>query len=214
VGTRAEELRTDIARTRGELSETFDAMGDRVSPRRMVERRSGRVRIRMLSWRDAVMGSPYQPGLTGRASGAASDALSNVGDVGASVVQRAQDAPEMASRQVRGNPLAAGLVAFGGGLLLATLLPPSEQERHLAGTVGEQVQPVVGHAKEAAREVSSAVQDHAKAAAGEVTDHARGAAREVQQQAAEHSQQVGQQARDAAQQVRDDARSGRQPGTP
>ena len=205
MGTSAEELRIDIARTRGNLSETLDAMGDRVSPRRMVERRTGRVRGRIDAVRTAVMGSPDQAGVTDRMSGVAGDAMSSVSDAGSAVVQRAQEAPEMAQRQVRGNPLAAGLIAFGGGLLVATLVPTSEPERRAASTVGGEMQPVIGHAKEAVREVAGTVQEHAKQAAAEVTDHARDAAQEVQQQATEHSKQVGSQAREAVGQVRQDA---------
>ncbi|HZQ58829.1 MAG TPA: DUF3618 domain-containing protein [Acidimicrobiales bacterium] len=211
MGTRAEALRSEIARTRGDLSETLDAMGDRVSPRRMVERRTGRMRGRFATVREAVMGSPYQPGVTDRVGGAVRDATSSigstVGDAGGTLVEQAQQAPEMARRQVRGNPLAAGLIAFGGGLLLATVLPETDRERQAASAVSGSVRPIVEHAKHAAHEVASAVQDHAQQAAAEVKDHARDAAQQVQAEATEHGRQLGAETGDAARQVRHDATS-------
>ena len=39
MGQSADELRHDIEATRGQLGETLDAIGDRVSPGRMIERR-------------------------------------------------------------------------------------------------------------------------------------------------------------------------------
>ena len=41
MGQRAEELRQEIEGTRAELSGTLDAIGDRVSPGRTVDRRRG-----------------------------------------------------------------------------------------------------------------------------------------------------------------------------
>ena len=42
MGQSAEELRYEIADTRAELGQTLDAIGDRVSPGRMIERRKNR----------------------------------------------------------------------------------------------------------------------------------------------------------------------------
>ena len=65
--------------------------------------------------------------------------------------------------QAEGNPLAAGLVAFGVGWLVSSLLPASDAEQRAArravDTAKEQGQPVLDQAKQAAQEVGQHMQD-------------------------------------------------------
>ncbi len=69
----------------------------------------------------------------------ASSAASKASDMVTSITQAAW-------RQAQGNPLAAGLIAFGQGWLVSSLLPPSRKERELASqatnAVSQQVQPL------------------------------------------------------------------------
>lgn len=65
MGTRADELKSDLEQQRRALGEDFEAVGDRVSPRRMVERRRAAVRQRfanargrMGTGRSGLRGSP------------------------------------------------------------------------------------------------------------------------------------------------------------
>ena len=44
MGQSPEELKQDVESTRADLSDTLDAIGDRVSPGRMIERRKNRMR--------------------------------------------------------------------------------------------------------------------------------------------------------------------------
>jgi Protein of unknown function (DUF3618) len=44
VGQAADELRTDIERTREDLGSTMDAIGDRISPRLQAQRQADRLR--------------------------------------------------------------------------------------------------------------------------------------------------------------------------
>jgi hypothetical protein len=64
VGQSPEELRREIEQTRAELSQDLDAIGDRVSPGRMVERRRNRMRNGVSSLRERVMGVPAAVGST------------------------------------------------------------------------------------------------------------------------------------------------------
>ena len=57
MGTSTEELNSDIARTRAELSQDVDALQDKVSPSAIMERRKTAVRDRWSSAKDKVMGS-------------------------------------------------------------------------------------------------------------------------------------------------------------
>jgi hypothetical protein len=52
MGQSPEELKQDIESTRADLGETLDAIGDRVSPGRVIERRKNRTRQRLTGLRD------------------------------------------------------------------------------------------------------------------------------------------------------------------
>ena len=78
------------------------------------------------------MGSPgYQEPATERLRAQAGDAR----EAATSAVQHAsehvQQAPQALADQARGNPVAAGIIAFGAGVLLATLLPSSRTEQRV-----------------------------------------------------------------------------------
>ncbi|HXH57669.1 DUF3618 domain-containing protein, partial [Iamia sp.] len=134
MSTRADDLRAEAERQRQAIATDLEMVGDRVSPGRMAERRKAAVRGRFTDVRTRVMGAVPSPdpgegpGLTDRASDRASSAASTLGQT-----------PQKATEATQGNPLGAGLVAFGAGLLAATLLPESDKERQLA----ERVQPRV-----------------------------------------------------------------------
>jgi ElaB/YqjD/DUF883 family membrane-anchored ribosome-binding protein len=119
-------------------------------------------------------------------------------DSAAYVVSSAEDtiqqAPHLVREQTQGNPLAAGLVAFGVGMVVASLMPPSQKEREAAAMVKEKAEPLVHEATDTAKEMA----DHLK-------EPAREAAKSVRDTAADGAQQVRQEGRGAAIDVRDDA---------
>src|SRR3712207_5616021 len=100
------------------------AIEEHVSPRAMVQRRRSAMAERWTSMREAVMGKAHD--VTSTASGAAHTA----GGAPSAAVHTAQ-------QQAQGNPLAAGLIAFGAGLLAATILPTSETEEQAASRLAE-----------------------------------------------------------------------------
>lgn len=159
MGTSTEELNTEIEQTRQSMTANVDALQDKVSPSAIVERRKQAARGRMLGARDKVMGSAS--GTRDSASGA---------------VSGAQD-------KVQGSPLAAGLVAFGAGLVVAALIPASEKEAVAAGHVvdaaKEHGQPVVDQAKSMAKDVAGDVKETAAQAVQEVKDTATDSAAKV-----------------------------------
>ena len=109
MGQRAEELRADIARTRDDMSDTIDAMGDRISPKQMARRRTRALGQWTSSLRRTVMGTVSDT------AGQARDQVGQVGDRLSGAAGQARQGPELITRQTQGNPLAAGLVAFGDG---------------------------------------------------------------------------------------------------
>ena len=209
-----EQIRREIERTQAALSQDVDALTDKVTPGKIVERRVDRARDAATKLKEKVMGSdPHGSGGYGgggvrsaasqtadRVSGTASSAASSVQDAAASAAGTVQDAastaadavqqaPQAIRRQTRGNPLAAGLIAFGAGWLVSSLLPASRREQEL----GDQ-------AKQVAQEK---VQPVLQQVAGEVGDNLR----EPVQQAAESVKATAQ---DAKETVADEGRSAAQ----
>jgi ElaB/YqjD/DUF883 family membrane-anchored ribosome-binding protein len=174
----ADELRAQIERQRSELGRDLEVLGDKVSPGRMMDRRKEAVRQRTRGWKDRIMG-------------ATDSATTRVSDTGHAVGQRLHHAPMAAEHQIQGNPLAAGLVAFGAGAVLAALLPTSEKERRMA----QQATPALERAAEEAGSIAMQAKDDLQPMAQEAMQHVKDDA----QQAAER---VKQDAQGAAQEVK------------
>lgn len=172
-----QELRQDIEHIRDELDTTLDALGERVSPRRIAKRRTAAARGRATRMRTAVMGTAKDSGSA--VSGHAREVAGSLRE-GAHQVR---EAPDMIQHQTQGNPLAAGLIAFGSGLLLATLFPPTEAEQRAAGALQERVEPIKEQALEAGREVKDHLQESARESAQQVKETATEATQEMKQQA-------------------------------
>jgi ElaB/YqjD/DUF883 family membrane-anchored ribosome-binding protein len=188
---RPDELRREIARTRADMDRTLAELEDRVSPSRIRERQTERMRSRWRRTRDAVMGSPDEgPGAISRLSDRASD-----------VSQSMRDAPERVEEVARGNPLAAGMIAFGLGALAGSMFPSSGLERSLASELRDEFEePVRSELQQAGEQLKADLQEHGqhaiddtKRAAQEglqrTTEQARGSADEVREHAqgsAEH----------------------------
>jgi hypothetical protein len=180
----SQELRQDIERIRDDLDATLDALGERVSPRRIAQRRKAAVRARATRVRTAVMGSAQESG-----SAVAGQARQVRGSIQEGA-QQVREAPEMIQRQTQGNPLAAGLVAFGAGMLLATLFPPTEAEQRAASAVQDRVGPLKDQALEAGREMKDHLQGSARESAQQVKETATEATQEVKQQAQSSAEKV------------------------
>jgi ElaB/YqjD/DUF883 family membrane-anchored ribosome-binding protein len=210
MGQRTDEIRHDIERTRGDLSASLDELGDRVSPRRIAQRRVSGIRGGLTSMRHTVMGSPDGGGLRGSMQAAgeqASSMGSRAGDMASGAAEQLRDAPEMVRDNVQGNPLAAGLIAFGGGLLLGSLLPPTERERQMASAVAGQLEPAIEQAKDAAQEMRTNMQDSVQTAAEHVKEQASTAAQEVKNEAKGAAEEMKDQTKDSMQDMKSEAKS-------
>jgi hypothetical protein len=199
MGESPQELRRDIENIRGDLGNTLDEIGDRVSPGQIVRRRTRRVSQGFRNVRETVMGSAQNATTTSGASSGVESAQQIVGQVG----DQARQAPDTVKRQTQGNPLAAGLIAFGGGLLIASVLPASKPEQQATSKLQEVAQPLKDKAIEAGQEVKSSLQDATQEAAQQVKDTARDAAHEVKGQTQHSATELGQQAKNAGRDVRD-----------
>jgi hypothetical protein len=173
VGTRAEELRSDIERQREDLGRDFEMIGDRVSPSRMIERRTDQVKGRARRLRDSVMGS-------------AEGVMGSAGDAGSAVAH----APRAVADEARGNPLAAGLVAFGIGLLAGSVLPSTRRERQLARRVQPELEQAGRAAADMGREVASEMRPVVQEAGSDLGSTAKDAIDDVRGAAQDHAEDV------------------------
>ncbi|RLK08758.1 uncharacterized protein DUF3618 [Micromonospora sp. M71_S20] len=123
-----------------------------------------------------------------------------VSHVAGSVREEARSLGQQSRQQARGNPLAAGLIAFGTGLLISSLIPPSRPERRWAGQAKEmvsehsdQLRAQAGHLREQATEVGR--------------EMGRGMGHNLREPAQEAARAVGSTAVSGASAIRDEGRS-------
>jgi gas vesicle protein len=227
-----EQIRREIERTQANLGQDVDALTEKVTPGKIVERRVDRARDAATRLKDKVMGSnPVQASshaasgvrstasdAADRVSGTASAAASTVQDAastaagtvqdGASrAVGAAQEAPQAIRRQTRGNPLAAGLIAFGAGWLISSLLPASRREQDLADQATQQAKQVAQEkVAPVAQQVASDVKENLREPAQQAVESVKSTAQDAQQTVTEEGRSAAQdvqgRAQDAAGTVR------------
>ena len=180
-----DEIRADIERTRAELGQDVDALADKVTPSKIAERQTRKVRRALTSVKDRVMGVASDVGDT------AHDAADHVGDAVA-------DAPHKVASTTRGNPIAVGLIAFGVGWLAASLVPPSKVERQAADQAKDAAAPLVDEVKDVAMESADHLREPAKEAAEAVTERAKEGVETVKEEGQDAASQVQTDAKHAA----------------
>ena len=216
MGQSAEELRRDIERSREELTGTVDAIGDRVSPGRIVERKTNRAKEGIRSVKETVMGTAADA--TSSVSGTAGGAAGGAGQAVDRIKEAPSTAVDAATRKTQGAPLAAGLIAFGAGALAAALFKGSEAEGRVAQAAMGAAQPLKDVATEAGQQIASGLKDQGQQAVEQVKETAVQATQDVKDQAQQATQQtvdtgreatesVKEQTREATQQVTDQASS-------
>jgi uncharacterized protein YjbJ (UPF0337 family) len=209
-----EVIRRQIEDTRRELSYDVDALNEKVNPARVVDRRMTAAKGRVTRVKEKVMGSAHDTtyrtqGMASNATGSVQNAASSAADTvqGAahSAAETVQQTPDMIVRQTQGNPLAAGLIAFGVGWLVSSLLPATEKERQLTQqaetAVRENKDALLAPAKQVAQEIGDELKPAAQQAAQEVKATAQDAAQTVKDEGQSAAQDVKGQAQDSKQTV-------------
>jgi gas vesicle protein len=201
MGQNSEELTTtpaDIAATRENLSRDIDELTDKVNPARVVDRRKEAAKSRFGSVKEKVMGAVPSPSLSS-SSGGGGGIGTSVSSAKDSVSDTASGALGAVESKAQGNPLAAGLVAFGAGMLISALIPPSEKEAQAAL-----------RAVEAAKEHGQPLLDEAKSVGQQMgqdlKESATQSAQEVKATAQESVENVKQEGQSSAQNVKDEAK--------
>jgi len=183
-------IRADIERTRREFGEDVDALADKVTPSKIMHRQTDKVRGALRSVSEKVMG-------------AADDAGDAVAGAGSSVASAADEAGHRIKAKAEGNPLAVGLIAFGAGLVLASLIPASDKEKQIAEGVKEEAQPLVDEATKVAKTIGEDLKEPAQDAFAAVKDQATQAASHIKEDATTAARTVTDSANDARENISD-----------
>ena len=218
-------IRQQIEDTRRELSYDVDALNEKVNPARVVDRRMTAAKGRMSSIKERVMGSAQNTtsrtqglasnatgsvqgaasNVAGSVQGAASSAADSVSNAASSAAGAVQQAPDTIIRQTQGNPLAAGLIAFGTGWLISSLLPATQKEQQLAQqaetALKENKDALLAPAKQAAQEIGDELKPAAQQAVQEVRTTAQDAAQTVKEEGQSAAQDVQGQAQQSKERV-------------
>ena len=161
-----DEIRAEIEQTRAALSDDVDALTDTANPKKIAQRQVDKAKDAVVGVKDRVMGSADDAADTAR------DKASVVGDA-------VSGAPAAAKQKTRGNPLAAGLIAFGAGLLVSSMFPSSQKEQHAVAGLQDNLEPLKQKVTEAAKDIGAQLKDPAMGAVDAVKNTAAEGAQNV-----------------------------------
>lgn len=195
----AERQRREIEATRADMGRTLETLEDRVSPSRIKERQTEKIRGRWTQVKDSVMGSSDH---------GSSSSQGRAGEMADGAKDAVQHAPDRVEEATRGNPLAAGLIALGVGALAGTLFPASGPERRLASELRDEFEePVRSELQHAGQEMGEELRDHAQRSVEEVKSTAQDATETTKNDAQSSAKGMQDEAKQEAQKAKDDAKS-------
>lgn len=202
-----DEIRADIERTRAALSNDVDELAETVKPKNVAQRQVDKVKEAASNVKERVMGSnddDYSGSAVGTGAGGASakeavadrayaarDTVSGKASEARGAVSRA---PTAVKQKAQGNPLAAGVIAFGLGMLVSSLIPSTEKERQAVSQLQENLEPVKEKASEVARDLGERLKPAAQEAAQSVKMAATEGAETLKQEGAAAAAEVKDQA--------------------
>ncbi|MFV2115402.1 DUF3618 domain-containing protein [Micromonospora sp. LOL_025] len=215
MSTDPDQIRREIEATRNNLSSDVDALAYKVSPARIVDDRKQRARNALQNVRDKVMGSASDLGHSTKhgahavgdhASSAASTVSDKAHSAASTVSDAAQRAPHVIRQKSEGNPLAAGLIAFGVGWLASSLIPATRREQQVASQVKEKAGEHAGVVKEKLGEVASELKEELREPAQHATQSVRSTAQDAVHAVKDDSRSAAHDVKDHAQQSREQVR--------
>ena len=222
-----DEIRADIERTRAALSDDVDDLAESVKPKNVAGRQVGKVKEAASNIKDRVMGSDDDDdsgsavGTVGDKASSAKEAVSDkayaakdavadrayaakdtVSDKASDAREAVRQAPSRMKRRAQGNPLAAGVIAFGLGMLVSSLIPSTEKERQAVSQLQENLEPVKEKASEVARDIGEGLKPAAQDAAESVKTTAQEGVESVKQEGQSAAADVKDQAQASKETVR------------
>jgi uncharacterized protein YjbJ (UPF0337 family) len=185
-----DRLRQNIENTRASLTRDVDMLADKTSPTRVAQRRWSAVK-------EKVMGSSEHA--KHAAADTTSSAMSAVQDKAGDAADSVRNAPRAVAQQTQGNPLAAGIIAFGVGMLAATVIPVTDVERRAGQQLKDNAGDLTDRVKDVATEMKDDLSGSVQQAVGQVKETATDAAQTTKDQAQSSAQDATDRTKQAAQ---------------
>lgn len=190
MGTTPDELRSEMEARRAHLAHNVDLLADRVAPGRIARRHVHAARKRLTDVKERVMGTASntpssatahaQARQVGDAAGQPTEHVSSTASrPSGQKPEPAHQAPAHAHRGTQGDPLAAGIIAFGIGMLAGTLLPVSEAAQRVGSQLREHADDLVQPLKEAANEAVQTAKQELREPAQEALQSVESTAQEA-----------------------------------
>ncbi|WP_433828512.1 DUF3618 domain-containing protein [Actinoplanes sp. CA-015351] len=196
-----DQLRRQIENTRESLTRDVDLLAEKTSPSKVAQRRWNSVREKVMGTTDHARHAAADS--TSSALSTVQEKASHAGDVAGEkahdAAEAVRSAPQAVATQTQGNPLAAGVIAFGVGMLAATLIPVTDAERRAGQQLKENSGDLTDKVKDLATEVKSDLTDPVQDAVASVKETAQDAAQTTKGQAQSSAHDVKDQTRQAAQ---------------
>ncbi|MFH9611139.1 DUF3618 domain-containing protein [Streptomyces sp. NPDC017448] len=209
MGTQPDELKSEVEDVRAHLTRNVDRLADKVSPGKAARRKADATQRRITRVKERVMGAASDTTTSGRQGVAdtaeqAGDAVRHTADqVGRSV----RRAPDRITSQTQGSPVAAGLIAFGAGMLAAALLPATDAEERVGARLRDHSDELLEPVKQTAQDIKEEMREPAAEAVDAVKTTAQDAAQTTGQKAQDAGQEAGAGLREVGQDAARQARS-------
>ena len=197
-----ERLRTEVERTRQELSNDVNRLGATVSPSNIAERQKAKVSQTVSGWKDRVMGvaEDAKESTMGAAHGVADSGHSAVD----SVQETAHDVKVKARQQTQGNPSRLAWSRWRPAGWSDRSCPRPRRRSRPPRAVKEQAQPLMEQAKSEVKDAGSEMAEHLKQPAQEAVEEVKTAASDSAQELKSQTQSSAESVKtEAQQQARD-----------
>jgi len=195
------ELRQEADDRRSAIVRDVELVTDRVAPARIADRQKAKFSQRVSGMRDSVFGSSDR----NRFAAGGDDTPSVADRASGAVDQVKQAAPDSVGDFTEGNPLAAGIIGLGGGLLAATLIPGTPEEQKMADRAQDSVDAAARQMAQSGQQAAEAVKPAVESAATDVRSSAQDSIQSVKSDAQDAVSDVKEATKDTAQDVGSDS---------
>ncbi len=176
-----DQLRDEADQRRAAIATDVELVTDRVAPGRIADRQKARFGERVSGIRASVFGTPDRR--RGSAEPSTSDDSSMSARAGGALDSVKDSAPDSVADFTEGNPLAAGLIGLGVGLLAAALIPETREEQRIAREVQTNIDDAAAELSQAGQQVAENVRPAADDAVANVKGSATDSAKNVKDDA-------------------------------
>lgn len=194
-----EDLRLEADQRRAAISRDVELVTDRVAPGRIADRQKAKFRQGVGGVRDSVFGT------SDRNRSSDSDDSSLRDRAGDKLGDLNEQTPDSVGEFTEGNPLAAGLIGLGVGLLAASLIPTTREEQNLADRAQDSIDSAAKSLAQSGQQTAESVKPAAEGAAQNVKSSAQDSADSVKSDAKGAAKDVQSSAQSKAQDVRSDS---------